>query len=245
MNFVEPAISLTEVSKRYLTGRRPIVALNGVSVAIEEGEYVTISGPSGCGKSTLLNLLTGIDVQDTGQVHILGKNIRNMGQDALALWRGREVGIVFQFFQLMPTLTVRENVMLPMDLARWPGDRSERVATLLDQVGLVGLENNLPSELSGGEQQRVAIARALANQPRLLVADEPTGNLDTANGNQIIELLESFWISGTTLIVVTHDRELAGRAPRQIGMRDGQIVEDFLPVHHLALNADPSQKNTA
>jgi putative ABC transport system ATP-binding protein len=221
-----PAIRVEDASRRYRTGRRDIPALNGVSLTIEYGEWVAIVGPSGCGKSTLLNLLAGIDSADGGEVIVAGQSLTGMSENALAAWRGREVGIVFQFFQLMPTLTVLENVVLPMDLAGNNRDRRERARQLLDEVGVEHLADNLPSELSGGEQQRVAIARALANNPRLLLADEPTGNLDSRNGAVIVDLLESLWGAGTTIVMVTHDPEVAARASRTISMRDGQIVDE-------------------
>lgn len=215
------------MNKSYRSGRREIPALRDVSLDVAEGEYLTIVGPSGCGKSTLLNLITGIDKADSGEVLILGTELSGLGQDGLARWRGREVGIVFQFFQLMPTLTARENILLPMDLAGNRAGSDQRARDLLTHVGLQKLGDHLPSELSGGEQQRVAVARALANGPRLLVADEPTGNLDTRNGEIVAELIESEWRQGTTVVVVTHDRNLAGRAPRTIEMLDGEIVNDI------------------
>lgn len=232
MNQSPPAISVDRVFRRYRTGRRDIPALNGVSLTIEYGEWVAIVGPSGCGKSTLLNLLAGIDSADEGDVVVGGQRLTGMSENALAAWRGREVGIVFQFFQLMPTLTVLENVILPMDLAGNGRDRRERARQLLDQVGVSHLADNLPSELSGGEQQRVAIARALANRPRLLLADEPTGNLDSRNGAIIVDLLEDLWQAGTTIVMVTHDPEVAARASRTISMRDGQIVQESRRVPH-------------
>lgn len=224
------AVSITNVSKSYRSGRRSIRALHNVSLDIGYGDYVSIVGPSGCGKSTLLNIMTGIDSSDTGEVVVLGTSLIGLSQDRLAAWRGREVGIVFQFFQLMPTLTVLENVILPMDLTGNTGSKRERATQLLELVGLENLADNLPSELSGGEQQRVAVARALANNPSLIVADEPTGNLDTVTGEAVISLLESLWRDGTTVILVTHNQNIARRAPRMVGMRDGEIVEDRFAV---------------
>jgi putative ABC transport system ATP-binding protein len=220
------AISIRHASKHYRSGRREITALVDITLDVAYGDWVAIVGPSGCGKSTLLNLLAGIDTPDSGSVSVAGTELVGKGEDALAAWRGRDVGIVFQFFQLMPTLTVAENVMLPMDLARNGRNRQERATELLERVGVRDLSGNLPSELSGGEQQRVAIARALANQPRLLLADEPTGNLDTRNGAIVVDLLQAVWESGTTIVMVTHDLNVARRANRIIAMRDGQIVED-------------------
>jgi putative ABC transport system ATP-binding protein len=219
-------ISIESVSKSYRSGRREISALVDVSLEIERGEWVAIVGPSGCGKSTLLNMLAGIDTPDDGTVTIAGTALGGMSEDSLASWRGKAVGIVFQFFQLMPTLTALENVMLPMDLAGVGSERRTRAMQLLDQVGLADLAGNLPSELSGGEQQRVAIARALANSPMLLVADEPTGNLDSRNGSIVVDLLENVWRNGTTIVMVTHDLQIAQRANRIITMSDGRIVSD-------------------
>ncbi len=226
MDHEQPAIRVENVSRRYRSGRRDIPALDCVSLTVDYGEWIAIVGPSGCGKSTLLNLLAGIDNADDGDVIVAGQALRGMSENGLAAWRGREVGIVFQFFQLMPTLTVLENVILPMDLAGNNRDRRSRALQLLEQFGVLELAGNLPSEISGGEQQRVAIARALANAPRLLLADEPTGNLDSHNGTIVVELLDELWQQGTTIVMVTHDAEVAKRASRTVAMRDGQIVEE-------------------
>ena len=238
MDQEQPVIRVESVYRRYRSGRRDIPALAGVSLTVADGEWIAIVGPSGCGKSTLLNLLAGIDSADDGDVVVAGQALTGMSENALAGWRGREVGIVFQFFQLMPTLTVLENVILPMDLAGNNRERRSRALQLLDQVGVLDLAGNVPSELSGGEQQRVAIARALANAPRLLLADEPTGNLDSHNGAIVVDLLEQLWRQGTTIVMVTHDPEVAARASRTITMRDGQIVEersrDRMPLVSLA-----------
>jgi putative ABC transport system ATP-binding protein len=223
MNHHRDAILVESVHRRFRTGRRVISALSGVSLTISEGEWVAIVGPSGCGKSTLLNVISGIDAPDEGRVVVAGRSLNSMSENALASWRGREVGIVFQFFQLMPTLTVLENVLLPMDLAGRAGDRRSRARRLLQEVGVAELSDHLPSELSGGEQQRVAIARALANSPGIVLADEPTGNLDSRNGRIVVDLLEHVWRRGTTIVMVTHDLELSARASRVIAMRDGRI----------------------
>ncbi len=230
MSGVQPAILLEGVHKGYPVGGTVVPALRDVSLRIEPGEYVAIVGPSGCGKSTLLNLLSGIDTPDTGTVTVVGTTLNDLSQNRLAAWRGKSVGIIFQFFQLMPTLTALENVMLPMDLAGKGRNARERAGKLLNRVGLSDHFNKLPSELSGGEQQRVAIARALANTPPLLLGDEPTGNLDSANGMAVTEILEELWKDGTTIVVVTHDLDLARRAPRVITMQDGEIVSDGSPV---------------
>lgn len=226
MNDSNLAVDVRNLSKNYAVGQRSVPALRHVDLTIKRGEYVTIVGPSGCGKSTLLNILAGIDSPDDGSVTVSGTDLVGLSQNALATWRGAAVGIVFQFFQLMPTLTALENVTLPMDLAGRSANARVRAATLLDRVGLVGYEHNLPSELSGGEQQRVAVARALANSPGLILADEPTGNLDSNNGQAIVQILESLWADGTTIVVVTHDSALAARSPRTIAMHDGRIVSE-------------------
>lgn len=222
---VSALISLSNVTKLYDTGRRTLPALRGIDLTVEPGEWVAILGPSGCGKSTLLNLLSGIDRPSSGSVMIDGHELSNLSEEQLARWRGRSIGIVFQFFQLMPTLTAVENVMLPLDLNGKRGGR-QRAMELLERVGLGHLGDHLPNELSGGEQQRVAIARALANDPPLLLADEPTGNLDSAAGIRVLALLDELWRGGKTMILVTHDRSIATYASRVIEMRDGNIVED-------------------
>jgi putative ABC transport system ATP-binding protein len=220
-----PAISLTHVGKSYQAGRRAVDALRDVDLMVNRGEWVAILGPSGCGKSTLLNLLSGIDRPTSGRINVLGADLTTMSEERIARWRGRSVGIVFQFFQLMPTLTALENVTLPMQI-NGRASRSGRANALLKRVGLEHLADHFPNEMSGGEQQRVAIARALANNPPLLLADEPTGNLDSASGELVLDLLAQTWREGTTLILVTHDRDVAQMASRMITMRDGAIIED-------------------
>lgn len=221
-----PIALLRGVTKRYQSGRREFVALDDVSIEIAAGDWLAVVGPSGSGKSTLLNIIAGIDSTDAGDVWVAGKQLNGLSENQLAAWRGREVGIVFQFFQLMPTLNVVENVMLPMDLAGRGRGRMERAMTLLERVDIAHLALNLPSELSGGEQQRAAIARALANSPSLLLADEPTGNLDSATGERIVDLLGDVWRSGTTIVMVTHDAAVAARASRVIRMLDGRVAQD-------------------
>jgi putative ABC transport system ATP-binding protein len=221
----QPFIELVDVSKDYVSGRRTIHALSEIDLQIGRGEWVTLLGPSGCGKSTLLNLLSGIDRPTTGRIVVDDEIISDLSEEQLARWRGRTVGIVFQFFQLMPTLTALENVLLPMDLARRGRDR-RRARELLDRVRLLDLVDHLPNELSGGEQQRVAIARALANDPPLILADEPTGNLDSETGARVLSLFEDMWRQGKTIILVTHDRSVARRASRVIELRDGRILRD-------------------
>jgi putative ABC transport system ATP-binding protein len=223
-----PLIALSGVEKTYRTGRLEYRAIRGVDLEINNGEMVSIVGPSGSGKSTILNLLTGIDRPTAGQVAVDGHRIDSMSEEELAMWRGRRVGIVFQFFQLLPTLTAHENAVLPMDFAGlWHGkERLERAARNLELVGLGDKLDHLPSELSGGEQQRVAIARALACDPVLLVGDEPTGNLDTETAARMLDLLARLNESGTTIVYVTHDANLASRAKRTIAIRDGLIERD-------------------
>jgi putative ABC transport system ATP-binding protein len=221
-----PLIALHNVVKTYTSSAGPLVVLRGVSLAVESGQFVAIVGPSGSGKSTLLNVITGIDEPDAGEVIVGGQNLRDLRADALVGWRGRTIGIVFQFFQLLPTLTVAENVMLPMAFChtyRGP-ERRAHAMEVLGRVRMAHLADRLPNALSGGEQQRVAIARALANDPAVVVADEPTGNLDGQNGRQIFELFAELVGAGTTVLMVTHDPVLARSASRRIEMRDGSIV---------------------
>ena len=214
------------LERDYAFGKEIIHALRGVTFGIPEGDYVAIVGPSGCGKSTLLNLLGAIDRPTRGSVFISGTDVAHMQDREATSFRLRNIGFVFQRFYLMPTLTARENVELPMaeaGLAR--SDRAARARELLAYVGLEHRERHRPSELSGGEQQRVAVARALANRPAILLADEPTGELDARTGAEIIRLFGQLNEDGTTLIVVTHDEELASAAKRKIHMRDGVIVD--------------------
>jgi len=223
----EPLIVLREVTKAYRLGPEAAPALRGVSLDIEKGEFVAIIGASGSGKSTLLNLIAGLDKPTSGSIRVEGQEVTALDEDSLARWRGGALGIVFQFFQLLPTLTALENVMLAMELGgRFRNDRRQRALERLEQVGLAHLADHLPSELSGGEQQRVAIARALANDPPLLLADEPTGNLDSKTGQRIVDCLKDFNACGKTIVLVTHEHGLARRATRVVEMRDGQIVAD-------------------
>jgi len=216
-------IELVEVSRTVTSGAGPLTILHPTSFRIESGRTVAITGPSGSGKSTLLGLLAGLDTPSTGRVLVDGVNITALGEEGLARLRGEKIGIVFQFFHLIPSLTAMENVLVPMELAGLPDART-RAAGLLHDVGLTGRGHHYPSQLSGGEQQRVAIARALANDPPILLADEPTGNLDSATGHQVIDLLLSVnRKQGRTLVLVTHDRELAVLADEVIGLRDGRV----------------------
>jgi putative ABC transport system ATP-binding protein len=219
-------IYLRNVTKIYPMGSRQYTALRGVSVTFHAGEFTAVVGPSGSGKSTILNMITGIDRPTSGEVIVGRDPIYKFSENALARWRGSNVGIVFQFFQLLPTLTALENVMLPMDFFGVQGQRRERALALLHRVGLETHATHLPSELSGGEQQRVAIARALANDPPILIADEPTGNLDSATGDRVFRLLAELGRQGKLVIFVTHDPVLAEHAERVIRVQDGLIVSD-------------------
>jgi putative ABC transport system ATP-binding protein len=222
-----PVGRLVGVVKAYPMGHRQYLALRGVDLTLYAGEFTAIVGPSGSGKSTILNMITGIDRPTKGQVLMSGAPVHMMTENELAQWRGANVGIVFQFFQLLPTLTALENVMLPMDfLDSYRGRRRARALQLLARVGLLDHADHLPSELSGGEQQRVAIARALANDPPILIADEPTGNLDTATGQRIMALLKELSQQGKSVVFVTHDPVLAGNAERIVRVQDGRIHDD-------------------
>ena len=222
-----PVIDLREVVKDYATGAGSYRALDGVTMRVAPGELVAIQGRSGCGKTTLLNMITGIDRPSGGAITVAGMDLRRSSENELARWRGRHVGVVFQFFQLIPTLTVAENVMLPMDFAGrgTPRERRERAAELLALVDMTDQADKLPLATSGGQQQRVAIARALANEPAVLVADEPTGNLDSSTAAQVFGIFRLLADTGTTVVLVTHDAELARLARRVVQMADGRIVE--------------------
>ena len=219
-------VEAENLTRDYDFGAERVHALRGVSFAIEQGDYVAIVGPSGCGKSTLLNLLGAIDKPTSGKVRIRGEAANGMRDRDATEFRLRNIGFVFQRFYLMQTLTARENVELPMaEAGMKSADRAARARELLAYVGLGHREKHRPSQLSGGEQQRVAIARALANRPALLLADEPTGELDAKTGAEIIALFGKLNQDGTTIVVVTHDEELASAARRKIHMRDGLIVD--------------------
>jgi putative ABC transport system ATP-binding protein len=221
-----PLIDLVGVEKTYRMGRVDYRALRGVDLSIRTGEMVAVVGPSGSGKTTILNLITGIDRPTVGTVTVGGSRLDELSEEELALWRRENVGIVFQFFQLLPTLSALENAVLPLDFAHWRSKRERfaRARHNLDLVGLGDKADHLPMELSGGEQQRVAIARALAADPRLIVGDEPTGNLDTVTAGEMFELLERLNGEGKTVLYVTHDLELAARARRVVTIRDGLVV---------------------
>jgi putative ABC transport system ATP-binding protein len=219
-------VSLRDVRRDYALGAERVHALQGVTLEVERGDYVAIVGPSGCGKSTMLNLIGAIDQPTSGTVEIAGKRVDAMSDREATSFRLRNIGFVFQRFYLMPILSAIENVALPMAEAKVGREaREKRAAELLEYVGLGNRRQHRPSELSGGEQQRVAIARALANGPLLLLADEPTGELDATTGTQIISLFRRLNQDGTTIVVVTHDEDLAGAARRKIHMRDGRVVD--------------------
>lgn len=219
-------VALRDVHRDYMLGAERVHALQGVTMDVERGDYVAIVGPSGCGKSTLLNLIGAIDQPTSGTVEISGKRVDELGDWQATSFRLRNIGFVFQRFYLMPILTALENVALPMAEAKVPREEQRaRAAELLSYVGLNNRGRHRPSQLSGGEQQRVAIARALANRPALLLADEPTGELDAHTGAEIISLFKRLNSDGVTIVVVTHDEDLANAARRKIHMRDGRVVD--------------------
>ncbi len=219
-------IELQGLNKTYDTPAGAFAALRGIDLTIAAGEFVAVVGKSGSGKSTLLNLVGGIDRPTSGSVSVGGTAIQGMSENDLAIWRGRHVGLVFQFFQLLPTLTVAENVMLPMDFCRTfpPAERRKRAIGLLDRVGVADQATKLPSALSGGQQQRVAIARALANEPKVVLADEPTGNLDSTTAREVLTLFRSLASGGTTVLIATHERDIASVVDRTVSIADGLVI---------------------
>jgi putative ABC transport system ATP-binding protein len=219
-------IELVELTKVYINPAGRFPALNGISLELDAGEFVSVVGKSGCGKTTLINMITGIDRPSSGEVFVAGVPVHELNEDRMAQWRGRNLGVIFQIFQLLPTLSIADNVIIPMDFCNtFPQRvRYERALHLLDLVDIAEHADKLPSEISGGQQQRAAIARALANDPPILAADEPTGNLDSKTGEAIFRLFESLVAAGKTLLVVTHDEDLASRATRTIEMSDGVII---------------------
>jgi putative ABC transport system ATP-binding protein len=217
-------IELREISKTVMSGTQPLTILHPLTTIIPRGQFVAIVGPSGSGKSTLLGLIAGLDAPTSGSVLIDGVDITRMDEDALANLRGEKIGFVFQFFHLIPSLTAHENVAVPMEI-KGVADAGPRARALLEEVGLTGRAHHYPSQLSGGEQQRVALARALANDPPIVLADEPTGNLDSTNGQHIMDLLRNVHKArGATLVLVTHDAELAAVADARISLRDGRAL---------------------
>ena len=221
-----PIIQFIDVHKSYRNGAQPVTALEAVNLSLHAGDFVTIMGPSGGGKTTLLNLLAGLDLPDKGQIILNGRKVSDLSDHDLTLLRRKEIGIVFQFFNLMPTLTVMENVELPLLLAHSSRTDGQRIKTLLNYVGLWHRADSFPAELSGGEMQRVAIARALVHQPAILLADEPTGNLDSENGMKILDLMKQASTDfQTTVILVTHNPQVAKIGNHRFEIRDGKLTD--------------------
>src|SRR3954469_24495025 len=232
----EHLVDVRQAVKRYEGGAvGAFPALKGVDLQIDSGEFVAVIGKSGSGKSTLLNIIAGIDRPTSGEVIVCGEAVHLLPERRIAPWRGRTIGVIFQFFQLLPTLTVIENVMLPMDFCHvfTPRERRERALDLLDKVDVVDHADKLPTALSGGQQQRVAIARALANDPPILLADEPTGNLDSQTTEAVFNLFMELVDTGKTIVMVTHDTDLARKVTRAIVLRDGEVIDE-------AVNQPPS-----
>jgi len=236
-------IQVEQVVKTYHSSAGDFTALKGIDLTVDEGEFVAIIGKSGCGKSTLINMITGIDRPTGGEVWVNGTAVHTLSEGQIAEWRGRELGVIFQFFQLLPTLTIMQNVMLPMDFCRtYPiPQRRERALYLLDLVGLADVAHKLPSSVSGGQQQLAAIARALANDPPILAADEPTGNLDSATAEIIFQLFNQLVDQGKTILMVTHDPDKAERVTRVVTIADGEIIKSNLT----AESAEVAEKKSA
>lgn len=221
-----PAYRLSGVTRTYTRDTVTVEALRGIDLTINQGEYVVVEGPSGSGKSTLLQLMGLLDRPNTGSIECGGRAVADLDEEALAELRLQHIGFIFQQFNLIPTLTAQQNI----EIAMFPTERSKtdsaaRAVELLAKVGLAGRADHFPSQLSGGEQQRVAIARALANEPQILLADEPTGNLDTATGREILDAIKELWLAGLTVVLITHDRSIAADATRTLLLRDGQLVD--------------------
>jgi ABC-type lipoprotein export system ATPase subunit len=226
----EHLIEIRNVVKTFQSAAGAFTALKGVSFEVDRGEFVAIIGKSGSGKSTLMNMITGIDRPTEGEVLVGDTAVHTLNEGQMAVWRGKHIGIVFQFFQLLPALSLIENVMLPMDFCNMytPKERRERALMLLEQVGMADQAHKLPSAVSGGQQQRVAIARALANDPPIVMADEPTGNLDSKTAQAVFELFGELVKQGKTIVMVTHDQDLAKRVTRAVIVADGQIVNEYV-----------------
>ncbi|GAB4437870.1 MAG: ABC transporter ATP-binding protein [Anaerolineae bacterium] len=224
----EYIVQIKDVVKSFKVGDGEVTILKGISFDVKNGEFVSIVGPSGNGKSTLLNMITGIDRPTDGDVVVTGRNLNKMSENQMAAWRGEHVGIIFQFFQMLPALSLLQNVILPMDFANKYStkERRERAMHLLEIVDLADQAHKLPSMVSGGQQQRAAIARALANDPPLLVGDEPTGNLDSRTAQDVFELFSKLVSQGKSMLMVTHDKELARRVPRVVEITNGKITRD-------------------
>jgi putative ABC transport system ATP-binding protein len=220
-------IQVSGLTKIISTPTHRVEILKGIDLEIPRGQFAAVMGPSGSGKSTLLGLLAGLDAATSGRIVLDGEDITGLDEDELALLRGRKIGFVFQSYHLIPTLTAEENVMLPLELSGQSTDGTDRARELLESVGLLDRRDHYPVQLSGGEQQRVALARAFVVRPPILLADEPTGNLDTANGRLVLNLLVTLnRREGTTLVLVTHDQQISEQADRRITLRDGRVVTD-------------------
>ncbi len=220
-------IQVSSLTKTISTPTHRVEILKGIDLEIPRGQFAAVMGPSGSGKSTLLGLLAGLDAATSGRIVLDGEDITGLGEDELALLRGRKIGFVFQSYHLIPTLTAEENVLLPLELSGQSTDGTDRARELLESVGLLDRRDHYPVQLSGGEQQRVALARAFVVRPPILLADEPTGNLDTANGRLVLDLLVTLnRREGTTLVLVTHDQQISEQADRRITLRDGRVVAD-------------------
>jgi len=240
MSNTAPYVDARRLTKVFRTPAGDFPAVNGIDLQVNRGEFVAVIGKSGSGKSTLINLITGIDRPTSGEIIIGGEPLHTFDEEQMAEWRGRHLGIVFQFFQLMPTLTLVENVMLPMDINKLypPAERRERALRLLELVEMAPQANKFPSAVSGGQQQRVAIARALANDPGLIIADEPTGNLDSRTAESIFGLFQRLVAEGKTIIMVTHDEARAARTSRAVMIADGEVVNEHITRALAALNYD-------
>jgi putative ABC transport system ATP-binding protein len=235
-------IDLKQVVKTYHSAAGTFTALKGVDLQIDEAQFMSIVGKSGSGKSTLINVITGIDRPTSGQVLVADTAVHTLSEEQIAVWRGRTIGVIFQFFQLLPTLTAVENVMLPMDYCQVysPAERPERAMYLLEQVGTADYAHELPAALSGGQQQSIAIARALATDPPILTADEPTGNLDSRTAEVVFRLFEKLVDGGKTILMVTHDSDLAARAQTTLVIADGEIVDEKVNGAHARAHMAPS-----
>jgi len=224
----EPLINLQQVMKKYESLAGDVVALKGIDLQVKKGEFLVVTGKSGAGKTTLVNMITGLDKSTSGEIWVDGTPVHKLGLEKAARWRGQNAGVVFQSFELLPTLTVLQNVILPMDFAHkystW--ERRKRAIYLLEQMGIAEHAYKLPSAVSGGQQQRVAIARALANDPAILMADEPTGSLDSKTADSVLRVFEDLVDKGRTVLLVTHDKDIARQATRAITLSDGEIVDE-------------------
>ncbi|MDX9896947.1 MAG: ATP-binding cassette domain-containing protein, partial [Desulfofustis sp.] len=226
----QPLVRLQKIVKTYSNAAGDFTVLKGIDAHFYKGEFVGVIGKSGSGKSTLINMITGIDRPTSGEIYVGDTAVHSLTENQMAIWRGRTLGIVFQFFQLLPMLTLMENLMLPMDFCNMytPAERKERAMQLLERVEMADHANKLPTAISGGQQQRVAIARAMANDPPILIADEPTGNLDSKTANSIFEMFEELVGQGKTIIMVTHDSSMARRVSRTMLIADGEVVNEYV-----------------